>query len=163
MVQCGGTFIFFWPQWLFLTPFSDSSPTVVPGRCQSSRIYVNPVLEKQEKTNCAFRIAQSEVLAFSLLVAREHIYVHPRTVARGTELSLSLWNWRWASSHPNGTPKKLGVLGSSKRDVDAGKLTSKYPSQPHNIQAWPLLHVQQGWGCPFAPWVGQVWSEGSDL
>lgn len=46
MVQCGGTFMFCSPQWLFLIPFSDSSPTVVPRRCQNSWIKVSPVLEK---------------------------------------------------------------------------------------------------------------------
>lgn len=83
MVQCGGIFMFCLPQRLFLTPFSDSSPTVVPRQCQNSWIYVNPVLEKQEKANCASLIAQSKVLAFSLLVTREHIHIHPWTVARG--------------------------------------------------------------------------------
>lgn len=83
MVHCGGTFMFCLPQWLFLTPFSDSSPRVVPRRCQNSWIYVNPVLEKQEKAYGAFLIAQSKVLAFSLLVTREHIHAHPWTVARG--------------------------------------------------------------------------------
>lgn len=160
-VQCRDTFIFCLPWWLFLTPFSGSSPTVVPRWCQNSWICMYPVLEQREKANCAFLMAQSKVLEFSLLVTRDRMFTLERWPGVWDMLIDSPWSWRWASSHPNGILKKYEVLDSSKRDMDAGKVTSKYPSQPHNIRAWPLFHVQQGWGCPFTPWVGQVWSEDS--
>lgn len=91
---------------------------------------MNPVLEKQEKAYCAFLISQSKVLAFSLLVTREHIHVHPWMVGYIDCLSLEL---EVGFVPPSGTFKKLEVLGSSKRAMDAGKLTRKYLSQPYNI------------------------------